>query len=184
MTITKVDLICERCSKKFQRRKTEHERNMKNGIKHVYCSISCGTIINNKTRDRSNYKSNHIALYAHNRLDEYSPFKTYFKTIKQRKKKIIDITIDDLKNQWEKQNGICPLTGWEMILPKTTDWMNAQVKQPGRNPRQASLDRIDNSLGYVPGNIRWVCQIVNLAKNSYTDDALIEFCKAVVKYHK
>ncbi len=39
---------------------------------------------------------------------------------------------------------------------------------------QPSLDRIDSSLGYVPGNVRMICLILNLAKNSMSDDKFRE----------
>jgi hypothetical protein len=39
---------------------------------------------------------------------------------------------------------------------------------------QPSLDRIDSSLGYVPGNVRMICLILNLAKSSMSDDEFRE----------
>ena len=83
----------------------------------------------------------------------------------------------DLKNIWEQQKGICPLTGWELKLPDTTDgWKNPP------DIRRASLDRIDSSRPYEIGNIRFISVIANYAKNSFTDQEVIEFCKAVSDY--
>jgi hypothetical protein len=45
----------------------------------------------------------------------------------------------------------------------------------------ASLDRIDSSLGYIPGNVQWVDGKVNLAKRNMSDAEFIEMCKMVVK---
>lgn len=46
-----------------------------------------------------------------------------------------------------------------------------------RDPWRVSLDRIDNSKGYIPGNVQLVCAIYNVAKNVYTDDILMDFCR-------
>lgn len=45
----------------------------------------------------------------------------------------------------------------------------------------ASLDRIDSSLGYLPGNTQWVDGKVNMAKRAMSDQEFIEMCKQVVK---
>lgn len=78
---------------------------------------------------------------------------------------------------FEKQAGKCPVTGWEMILPDSTrkGW------DGGNNPRNASLDRIDNDKGYVEGNVRFVSLIANMARQTFTDEQVVEFCKAVNK---
>lgn len=49
-------------------------------------------------------------------------------------------------------------------------------------PRRASLDRIDSSIGYIPGNIRFVSVMANYCKNSFSDQEVFEFCQAVVEY--
>ena len=45
----------------------------------------------------------------------------------------------------------------------------------------ASLDRIDSSLGYTAENIQWVDGKVNLAKRAMSDEEFIEMCKRIVK---
>jgi hypothetical protein len=49
------------------------------------------------------------------------------------------------------------------------------------DPFSPSLDRIDCTQGYVAGNVRLVCLIVNFALNTFGDDAFLEMCRAVVK---
>lgn len=62
-----------------------------------------------------------------------------------------DLTIEYIKQIWDDQNGICPLTGWALILPQGTakGWETS-------DPSNASLDRIDPSKGYVKGNVRFI----------------------------
>jgi hypothetical protein len=43
----------------------------------------------------------------------------------------------------------------------------------------ASLDRIDSSLGYVEGNVQWVTSEVNMMKQAYSQERFIEVCRAV-----
>jgi hypothetical protein len=45
----------------------------------------------------------------------------------------------------------------------------------------ASLDRINNDLGYIKGNIQWVHINVNMMKNKYSQEEFIEICKLVAK---
>jgi hypothetical protein len=49
--------------------------------------------------------------------------------------------------------------------------------------RNASLDRIDNTKGYVEGNIQWVHKDVNKMKQHFANDYFIETCKKVAETH-
>jgi hypothetical protein len=43
----------------------------------------------------------------------------------------------------------------------------------------ASLDRIDSSIGYVEGNVQWVTSKVNMMKQHYSQEDFIEVCLSV-----
>lgn len=66
---------------------------------------------------------------------------------------------------FEPYTGTCALTGWEISI--------------SYDSRTASLDRIDNSKGYIKGNIQWVHTMVNMCRNKYTLEKFIEMCKSV-----
>lgn len=69
---------------------------------------------------------------------------------------------------------MCPFTGWSLILPPTSEgWPN------GAEPRNASVDRIDNARGYVQDNVRFVALMANLARQDFTDADVRTFCRAV-----
>ena len=68
-------------------------------------------------------------------------------------------------------SGVCAITG----LPFVLDWDGPSVK----NPWAPSLDRIDGACGYVPGNVRAVCWIVNHMRGDYPDDVLAKAARAV-----
>jgi hypothetical protein len=112
------------------------------------------------------------------RRDEFSPFRNCFKKTRRhalRDGKDFDLTLQDLKNCWDAQDGICPYTGWKIKLPEHTG-----IKFPV-SPDSASLDRFDNSKGYSRGNIQFISLIANYAKNQFSAQELIDFCKAVAK---
>ncbi len=107
--------------------------------------------------------------------DGFSPFRKVLRVAKQHANGPVEITLDDLKSQWEKQNGICPLTGWKLQLSETSG------HQLPKTTNRASLDRIDSTKGYVKGNIRFIAMIAQFAKNTWTDREVLLFCEAVSK---
>lgn len=47
----------------------------------------------------------------------------------------------------------------------------------------ASLDRIDNSIGYDAGNCILVCWIANNAKSIHDKELFLHLCRSVVAHH-
>ena len=75
-----------------------------------------------------------------------------------------DINVDYLMKLYEQQDGKCAATGLRMV---------ASFK----NLKAISIDRIDNLHGHAKGNVRLVCQWVNLARKDHTIaefDALLD----------
>lgn len=58
----------------------------------------------------------------------------------------------------------CSVTG----LPLTWEHEGETI----RNPWAPSIDRIDNALGYVPGNVRVVCWAFNLMRADWPDEVV------------
>lgn len=172
-----VEIICKYCNKKAEKNKAEIKRQLKKGRTNFYCSIKCSSK-HSKTDHLKKWcgKYNHNLKYGSN-LDKYSDFKWYIKTIKLHSKKrnhIFDVDVEYLKELWEKQNGICPITYKKLEL------RNHRYNNKSQ-PYSASLDRIDNSKGYIKGNIRFVALIYNYARNTFSDQDVIDFCKIVAK---
>lgn len=170
-----IDASCGTCDKIFQMLTKEHKRHLKNGRGRFFCSMSCAAIKNNEEHPR---KGNAEFLIANNRKDEFTPFKYFVNHAKSRNnersnKRDFNLTIDFVKQLWENQSGICPFTGWELILPPNS---NGHISP---DPANASLDRIDNAKGYIQGNVRFVSVMANFARNKFADEQLINFCKAV-----
>lgn len=72
----------------------------------------------------------------------------------------------------------CPILGMKLAFRSECD-QNA--------PQHASLDRIDNSKGYIPGNVIVISKLANSMKNSANFDELILFCEnmlTLVNFYK
>jgi hypothetical protein len=176
---SQVELTCEMCGRTFTRSSAEVNRNRKLG-RRVFCSLECtgqANIANlPPTTETARY------LWRGKTPDKYSPFREYLKLIRRRTQEHhegLALTLEDIKQQWERQNGRCPFTGWQLEIPRTTNWAESPI-----TPRRASIDRIDSSVGYVPGNIRFVSVMANYCKNHFSDEEVIEFCRAVVAYQQ
>lgn len=141
----KVKLKCS-CGKEFEREKGELNRSHRLG-RLVFCSCSCSVSHSNKVSPRLNGILNFKNIPG-TRSDEYSSFRWFVARAVQRRrlKGESNLTPQYLKQLWEKQNGICPYTGWTLILPPTTlGWTDKQSRMG--QERRASLDRIDCSRG-------------------------------------
>lgn len=46
----------------------------------------------------------------------------------------------------------------------------------------ASLDRIDNSKGYVEGNLQWLCKRVNYMKHTMNNEYFLTWIKSIYEF--
>ena len=163
--------ICKNCNIEFEKPLKEITRSDKIGRLH-YCSRTCSGKGNftNFGDKRSVYD---ISKHSGNRNDLYTKFKYHFRNIKKRNQEI-NVTINDLKMQWEIQKGICPFTG---IILEISSY--SKIK---KNPiYSASLDRIDCTKGYINGNIRWISRAINWMKNDMSDNMVYELLEIIKK---
>jgi hypothetical protein len=172
--ITMTNIICAYCGKKLEKKLSEINRQKKRGKKIFYCNRICAGKNNVQHLHKYAGKFNNN-LIPNNRSDQYTEFRWYIKNvIKNSKKKNqgYDIDLKYLKDLWEQQGGICPFTKEKLEL-------RTHTTKNKSHPYSASLDRIDNSKGYIKGNVRFVSLIFNYARNTFSDDTVIEFCKKI-----
>ena len=86
------------------------------------------------------------------------------------------IGIRDVREVYPVDN-ICPILG----IPFTNIKQDKKSKKIGSNP---SLDRIDNTLGYIPGNIQVISWKANSMKSDATKEELIAFAKGILKLYE
>lgn len=90
-----------------------------------------------------------------------------------------NITIEQVWSLFEKQKGLCALSGVEIFFDHTSS-----LHSERRKKTTASLDRKDSSIGYVLDNIQWVHKKVNVMKMDMNQDSFIDFCEAIAMRQK
>ena len=164
-----IKIKCDYCGIDYDKPLTEYNRNLSLN-RHSFCSRNCCGSFSNKYCSQ-NRTHEHLLNYHYRKIvDPY----LYYMRIIQRRFKEITITIDDLKDQWTIQNGICPYSGIQLIL-------GSSVKTNVNPIYRASLDRIDSSKGYIKGNIQFVSTCINYMKHTLSHDDTIELCKLISK---
>src|SRR5207253_5662498 len=79
------------------------------------------------------------------------------------------LTFNDIKQQWDKQEGLCYYTGVKMsTLPN--------------NKYYFSIDRYDSNNGYTSNNIVLCCNTVNIMKQSLSHSDFLDWCNRIVFY--
>ncbi len=99
---------------------------------------------------------------------------------KRAKKKSMDfdITIQDLYSLFPKDFK-CPILGIEL------KGCGAEgSKQESFRDDSATLDRVDNNLGYIKGNVMYISGLANRMKNSASPEQLIKFANYINKNYK
>jgi hypothetical protein len=175
------------CEKIFEKERKEINRSERLG-RLQYCCSSCYGNHRGKNAlkfvSEENIKRNQINIknYCGNNRDGFTRFRYFLKNYrtrgKERPQKKGDIDLEFLKSLWESQKGICPITGWNMVLP------NSIAGWEDKGMMRASLDRINSNFGYFKNNVRFVCFIANIAKNNFSDNDLLKFCEAATKFNK
>jgi hypothetical protein len=84
------------------------------------------------------------------------------------------ITIDYAWELFENQGRRCTLTGLPLVFHSHRERLRGLQQT-------ASLDRIDSTKGYVPGNVQWVHKDVNMMKKEYDQARFVEVCKLVAQ---
>ena len=97
---------------------------------------------------------------------------SYLNKVKRRSKISnfeFDIDAKYIENLLIVQNRKCALSGLDIYL------------RPNyiRNEQTASLDRIDNTKGYIKGNVQWLHKDINNMKHTFNEEYFIKLCKFV-----
>lgn len=79
------------------------------------------------------------------------------------RKEYLPVTVDwvYLQNQWFKQDGKCYWSGY----PIDPDGIYERF-----NPLAMSLERLDDALGYIPGNVVLALRVFNLGRQTTPED--------------
>ena len=83
-----------------------------------------------------------------------------------------DITGEEVYELWQRQHGLCALTNIPM------------QHHPAYSDMNASMDRIDGSIGYVIDNVQLVCWRINEMKNDQPEHQLFWWARLLVANDK
>lgn len=115
------------------------------------CRLHCGCLT---PRNAHNFKG----------LEEISGSFLYRVKRNARLRKIeFNITLEDLWEQFTKQNRLCALSGLELSFTEHT----------------ASVDRIDSNKPYTKDNIQFLHKDINRIKLDFDEDYFISLCKLI-----
>ena len=133
---------------------------------------------------------------CHNEWDGRCKFKKWFRSHKSHaRKRNVESTIEPTDipgvkigetihidkrgrkhKSWEavEYPKVCPVLGIEL------DW---NVKINGGQDNSPSLDRIDSTKGYIPGNVMIMSKLANAMKSNATSEHLVRFSKYMLLEH-
>ncbi len=86
------------------------------------------------------------------------------------------------KAQWDYNNMEFTITVDDIRIPKVCPYLGVEFIALDKDYGY-SLDRIDSTKGYVPGNIQVISRLANTMKNNASEAQLIAFAKGVLAVH-
>jgi dUTP pyrophosphatase len=94
----------------------------------------------------------------------------------EQRHKPFTLTVNDLRAQYESQNGLCFYTGIPLQLASTKNWKD----QNQADLDTLSVDRVDSTKGYEVGNIVLCCNAINRMKGNASVEDLQDILGYVV----
>lgn len=84
----------------------------------------------------------------------------------------------------KKHNLEFNITAGDVVIPKVCPILEVPlvIGTKGNYEYSPSIDRIDNTKGYIKGNIQIISKKANSMKNSATKEELKMFCKNILRY--
>jgi hypothetical protein len=83
------------------------------------------------------------------------------------------VTIEEAWKKYQKQKGLCALSGEPISFTKNSTASRADTT--------ASLDRVDSSKGYIRGNIQWVHKRIQGMKSNMPQDEFLMWCHKIAR---
>lgn len=143
-----------------------------------YCTEICQFI--NYCNLVANFKSNFVYKKYNSTI-----YPNYFNKLKHsagKRKKTFEITINDIIQKYEDQGFCCAMTGLELFFPSNSKEYN--YHRGKIMPFTASVDRIDNNIGYIKSNIQITHKEVNMSRKNLTIEYYKELCTLVSEYNQ
>lgn len=165
--------LCKKCNI-LKPATTEHFLRNKKGFLYSYCRECKNKYLSDrrvssprvKLSDEE-LKNRKINRYNNDKINDWA--RLLVNTARHNAKrygKEFNIDTDYVLDLYENQNHKCYWYGIK-LSPSLTH----------RDPSKPSLDRLDCSLGYVPGNVVLSCMAANIGRSNCEVEVFFEFCK-------
>lgn len=96
------------------------------------------------------------------------------------------ILLTSSKQRAEKSNIEHTISEEDIIIPELCPFLNIPLttfRGRGRQKTNASIDRIDSTKGYIPGNIQIISDLANRMKQDASQQELITFAQGVLRLY-
>lgn len=140
---------------------------------------SCGTTSTLSAATAKSVRSKRCTRCSYKKISEdkscgnvHNSYYLQLKNAAARRNIKFAISMEDMWNQYQKQKGICSMTGLELTLTNSNNF----------HLQTASLDRIDSKQGYIKENIQWMHKDVNKMKMELPQERFLEIVKQISKY--
>jgi hypothetical protein len=149
------------------------------GSNQCLCKCGCGGLT--KWMSVSAFRTNRITRCTDcGNLTHFKGYKdisgAYWRLLRESSLErgyVFDIDIVDVWDMFEQQDRKCALSGLTINFSR-------KVSKDSRT-QTASIDRIDNTQGYIKGNIQIVHKKLNFMKHTSTMEEFIELCNLVAQ---
>jgi len=109
------------------------------------------------------------------------------KSIKWREDNYERWMLMNIRSSAKKRNLEFNLKQTDIIIPEFCIYLGIKIEiniGKGKCSNSPSIDRIDNTKGYISGNIQIISDLANTMKRNATIDELITFSESVIRIHK
>lgn len=154
---------CSKCRDLKELSEFGKRTSIKGGLNY-YCKV-CVKEIGREYREVNREKSNQSAMRSRNKL--HWTVRLLRGTQSSANTRSLDntLTLEDITDLWDKQGGKCYWLGISL----------SEDELPSRHPLKPSLDRLDNSKGYIKDNVVITSTFANLGRSNTTVEDFSEF---------
>lgn len=143
---------CFVCEKQFEKENRKINKTIRENGVHC-CSKKCASI------NSSNIKKIPLSYNLNNA-----------RKLAKAKSLEFDLDLDYLQLLHKEQHGKCAISNVDLVL---------KFARGTRKINQVSIDRIDNSKGYIKGNVQLVCLGINYLRNTFEISEVMNLLKEI-----
>lgn len=120
--------------------------------------------------------------YLKNKEELQSRRKEYYSSVENRAKLMLFKSRERAQEEgWEFS-----ITVDDIVIPERCPYLDIVLTHElgrGQLETNSSLDRIDSTKGYIPGNVQVISRLANTMKSNATVETLLTFSRNVIKHH-